>query len=100
MRPEAKALRSVLHHGLLADQLGEDLGPVFPRERRVALGCLRAGRRGFSLSLGGTLGAFLVFGVGHTGELSREGLRNLGGVPRRSTKAKVGGWTSNPRNAR
>ena len=65
MRPEANALRSVLHHGLLADQLAEGPWPVFAGERRVALGAERSGGAS-ALPLAGRLRAlFLIFGVGH-----------------------------------
>ena len=37
------------HHGLLPDQLGEDLGPVFPGKRGVALGMGWRGRGGLAL---------------------------------------------------
>ncbi len=52
-------------HGLLADQLGEGLGPVFARQRGMAFGSRRGSRR--SLALGGTLprGFILIFDVGH-----------------------------------
>ncbi|MEZ5828007.1 MAG: hypothetical protein R3D01_06290 [Hyphomicrobiales bacterium] len=50
------------HHGVLADQLGEDLRPVFAGKRGVAC----ADRQRPGVRLAGSLGCLLlVFGFGH-----------------------------------
>ena len=54
------------HHGVLADQLGEDLGPVFAGECRVAFGMRLCRERGRGVSLGTLARAFLlILHVGH-----------------------------------
>ena len=65
------------HHGLLADQLAEGLGPIFAGQRRMAL----RRRRGAAsaLPLAGRFALLLVLDIGHgRAELSRERALNTG----------------------
>ena len=59
--PGGEGIAQGLDHGVLADQLGEDLGPVFARQGRMAA----RGRRRRRATTYGALRRLLIFGLGH-----------------------------------
>ena len=106
--PRSERVPERAHHGLLAYQLGEDLGPVFAGKRGVALWRVCYGTGASRLRLGGALrrAVLLVFDLSHgRTELStqrpcRERAPPAAPETHYNALRQVGGWTSNPRNSR
>ena len=107
-----KRIAQRLHHGVLADQLGEQLRPIFAGERCMALtaGSGRERGAGFRRLLPGALrrALFLVFVFGHGrsdfhAEVGPSARSKAGSRPLRTSgygAREVGGWTNNPRQSR
>ena len=103
MRPEAKALRSVRTIASWPISSAKTLGRYLRASAAWLSGAGARGAEASAFPLAGRFGAFLVFGVGHDGRnFHAKGFETGGGkaATHLTLGRKVGGWTSNPRNAR